>query len=116
MPQSLSVGAQHLLRALFKRNPANRLGCSTDDVKQIKSHPFFDTINWEKLYRREVQPPFKPLCTPSNHTRCFDSEFTRKTPRGQFPSRTSESKKAYVAFLSSDFAVNVQLSMLTDLT
>lgn len=82
MPQSLSVGAQHLLRALFKRNPANRLGCSTDDVKQIKSHPFFDTINWEKLYRREVQPPFKPLCTPSNHTRCFDSEFTRKTPRG----------------------------------
>ncbi|VBB31157.1 unnamed protein product, partial [Acanthocheilonema viteae] len=80
MPQSLSVGAQHLLRALFKRNPANRLGCTTDDVQQIKSHPFFDTINWEKLYRREVQPPFKPLCTPSNHTRCFDPEFTKKTP------------------------------------
>uniref|UniRef100_A0A0R3RFI3 Ribosomal protein S6 kinase n=1 Tax=Elaeophora elaphi TaxID=1147741 RepID=A0A0R3RFI3_9BILA len=80
MPQSLSAGAQHLLRALFKRNPANRLGCSSDDVKQIKSHPFFDTINWEKLYRREVQPPFKPSCTPSNHTRCFDPEFTKKSP------------------------------------
>uniref|UniRef100_A0A1I7VMT6 Ribosomal protein S6 kinase n=1 Tax=Loa loa TaxID=7209 RepID=A0A1I7VMT6_LOALO len=80
MPQSLSAGAQHLLKALFKRNPANRLGCSTDDVKQIKSHPFFDTINWDKLYRREVEPPFKPLCTPSNHTRCFDPEFTKKTP------------------------------------
>ncbi|EJW71616.1 hypothetical protein WUBG_17477, partial [Wuchereria bancrofti] len=78
MPQSLSVEAQQLLRALFKRNPANRLGCSNDDVKQIKSHPFFDTINWEKLYQREVQPPFKPLCTPSNQTRCFDSEFTKK--------------------------------------
>uniref|UniRef100_A0A1I8EZT7 non-specific serine/threonine protein kinase n=1 Tax=Wuchereria bancrofti TaxID=6293 RepID=A0A1I8EZT7_WUCBA len=82
MPQSLSVEAQQLLRALFKRNPANRLGCSNDDVKQIKSHPFFDTINWEKLYQREVQPPFKPLCTPSNQTRCFDSEFTKKTPHG----------------------------------
>ncbi|VIO95591.1 ribosomal protein S6 kinase alpha 3, putative [Brugia malayi] len=80
MPQSLSVEAQQLLRALFKRNPTNRLGCSNDDVKSIKSHPFFGTINWEKLYRREVQPPFKPLCTPSNHTRCFDSEFTKKTP------------------------------------
>uniref|UniRef100_A0A915Q7Z3 Ribosomal protein S6 kinase n=1 Tax=Setaria digitata TaxID=48799 RepID=A0A915Q7Z3_9BILA len=81
MPQSLSVGAQHLLRALFKRNPANRLGCSSEDVKQIKSHPFFDTLDWEMLYRREVQPPFKPLCTPSNRTRCFDPEFTKKTPR-----------------------------------
>uniref|UniRef100_A0A8R1TQR8 non-specific serine/threonine protein kinase n=1 Tax=Onchocerca volvulus TaxID=6282 RepID=A0A8R1TQR8_ONCVO len=80
MPQSLSLGAQQLLRALFKRNPANRLGCSADDVKQIKSHKFFDTINWEKLYNREVQPPFRPLCTPSNHTRCFGSEFTKKTP------------------------------------
>lgn len=82
MPRSLSSEAQHLLRALFKRNPTNRLGSSTEDVKQIKTHPFFDTINWEKLYGREVQPPFKPLCTPGNYTSCFDPEFTKKTPRG----------------------------------
>ncbi|VDN26832.1 unnamed protein product [Gongylonema pulchrum] len=81
MPRSLSTEAQHLLRALFKRNPANRLGSSPDDVKQIKAHPFFSTIDWNKLYRREVETPFKPLCTPSNQTCCFDVEFTRKTPR-----------------------------------
>ncbi|VDN06762.1 unnamed protein product [Thelazia callipaeda] len=80
MPRSLSAAAQHLLRALFKRNPSNRLGSSSEDVKQIKAHPFFDSINWDKLYLRQVQPPFKPLCTPSNHTCCFDQEYTRKTP------------------------------------
>ncbi|ELW63305.1 Ribosomal protein S6 kinase alpha-2 [Tupaia chinensis] len=46
MPQFLSVEAQSLLRALFKRNPCNRLGAGTDGVEEIKRHPFFVTIDW----------------------------------------------------------------------
>ncbi|XP_010837892.1 PREDICTED: ribosomal protein S6 kinase alpha-2-like [Bison bison bison] len=46
MPQFLSVEAQSLLRALFKRNPCNRLGAGLDGVEEIKRHPFFVTIDW----------------------------------------------------------------------
>lgn len=84
MPKFLSGEAQQLLRALFKRNPAHRLGSSEKDVNELKSHPFFASINWQRLYAREVQPPFKPPCTPTDQTCCFDPEFTKKTPRGQF--------------------------------
>uniref|UniRef100_A0A4W6G285 non-specific serine/threonine protein kinase n=1 Tax=Lates calcarifer TaxID=8187 RepID=A0A4W6G285_LATCA len=81
MPQFLSSEAQSLLRNLFKRNPANRLGAGPDGVEEIKRHQFFSTIDWNKLYRREIHPPFKPAAGRPDDTFYFDSEFTAKTPR-----------------------------------
>ncbi|XP_029141621.1 ribosomal protein S6 kinase alpha-6 [Protobothrops mucrosquamatus] len=81
MPQFLSPEAQSLLRLLFKRNPSNRLGAGPDGVEEIKRHPFFSTIDWNKLYRREIQPPFKPASGRPEDTFCFDPEFTAKTPK-----------------------------------
>uniref|UniRef100_A0AAR2L030 non-specific serine/threonine protein kinase n=1 Tax=Pygocentrus nattereri TaxID=42514 RepID=A0AAR2L030_PYGNA len=81
MPQFLSSEAQSLLRNLFKRNPGNRLGAGPDGVEEIKRHPFFSTIDWNKLFRREVTPPFKPASGRPDDTIYFDSEFTAKTPR-----------------------------------
>uniref|UniRef100_A0A8C9NQ25 Ribosomal protein S6 kinase n=1 Tax=Serinus canaria TaxID=9135 RepID=A0A8C9NQ25_SERCA len=79
MPQFLSLEAQSLLRMLFKRNPANRLG--PDGVEEIKRHAFFSKIDWNKLYRREIHPPFKPATGRPEDTFYFDPEFTAKTPK-----------------------------------
>ncbi|XP_070222685.1 ribosomal protein S6 kinase alpha-6 [Bos mutus] len=79
MPQFLSAEAQSLLRMLFKRNPANRLG--SEGVDEIKRHLFFANIDWNKLYKREVQPPFKPASGKPDDAFCFDPEFTAKTPK-----------------------------------
>ncbi|XP_078226580.1 ribosomal protein S6 kinase alpha-2 isoform X2 [Callithrix jacchus] len=80
MPQFLSGEAQSLLRALFKRNPCNRLGAGIDGVEEIKRHPFFVTIDWNKLYRKEIKPPFKPAVGRPEDTFHFDPEFTARTP------------------------------------
>ncbi|XP_039323435.2 ribosomal protein S6 kinase alpha-2 isoform X8 [Saimiri boliviensis] len=80
MPQFLSEEAQSLLRALFKRNPCNRLGAGIDGVEEIKRHPFFVTIDWNKLYRKEIKPPFKPAVGRPEDTFHFDPEFTARTP------------------------------------
>ncbi|XP_026878787.2 ribosomal protein S6 kinase alpha-2 isoform X1 [Electrophorus electricus] len=80
MPQFLSSEVQSLLRALFKRNPANRLGAGPEGVEEIKSHPFFTTIDWKKLYRKEIKPPFKPAVGRPEDTFHFDPEFTCRTP------------------------------------
>ncbi|XP_007484950.1 ribosomal protein S6 kinase alpha-2 isoform X4 [Monodelphis domestica] len=80
MPQFLSIEAQSLLRALFKRNPSNRLGAGLDGVEEIKRHPFFVTIDWNKLYRKEIKPPFKPAVGRPEDTFHFDPEFTSRTP------------------------------------
>ncbi|XP_041089769.1 ribosomal protein S6 kinase alpha-1 isoform X2 [Polyodon spathula] len=81
MPQFLSAEAQSLLRALFKRNPANRLGAGTDGAEAIKRHVFYSTIDWNKLFRKELKPPFRPAVARPDDTFYFDSEFTSRTPK-----------------------------------
>ncbi|OCT92007.1 ribosomal protein S6 kinase 2 alpha isoform X1 [Xenopus laevis] len=81
MPQFLSNEAQSLLRALFKRNPTNRLGSAMEGAEEIKRQPFFSTIDWNKLFRREMSPPFKPAVTQADDTYYFDTEFTSRTPK-----------------------------------
>ncbi|KAJ3612971.1 hypothetical protein NHX12_019228, partial [Muraenolepis orangiensis] len=81
MPQFLSTEAQSLLRALFKRNPANRLASGADGAEEIKRHCFFSTIDWNKLFRREINPPFKPAVARPDDTFYFDTEFTSRTPK-----------------------------------
>uniref|UniRef100_A0A3B3X146 non-specific serine/threonine protein kinase n=1 Tax=Poecilia mexicana TaxID=48701 RepID=A0A3B3X146_9TELE len=80
MPQFLSPEVQSLLRALFKRNPANRLGAGPEGVEEIKRHRFFASIDWNKLYRKEMRPPFKPTVGRPEDTFHFDPEFTSRTP------------------------------------
>lgn len=79
MPQFLSHEAQALLRVLFKRNPSNRLGAS--GIQELKDHAFFVSIDWDKLYHKEIHPPFKPAVSRADDAFYFDSEFTSKTPK-----------------------------------
>lgn len=80
MPNNLSSEAQSLLRALFKRNPRNRLGAATGGIEDIKKHIFFATIDWKNLEKRKVRPPFIPAVSRDNAF-YFDTEYTSKTPR-----------------------------------
>lgn len=80
MPANLSSEAQSLLRALFKRNPANRLGAGAGGVEDLKKHEFFATIDFYALLEKKIRPPFQPaVCGPEDAY--FDSEFTSKTPK-----------------------------------
>jgi len=80
MPQFISPEAQLLLRSLFKRNPANRLG-ATRGLDEIKEQPFFKTIDFDKLIKKEISPPFQPAVTKSDDTYYFDKEYTSRTPK-----------------------------------
>eukprot|EP01147_Barroeca_monosierra_P005054 gene5054-6966_t len=78
MPQFLTNEAQSLLRTLFKRVPTARLGYN--GAKEIKAHPFFKDIDWQKLYNKEIDPPFKPDLGGIDDMRYFDPDFTRQVP------------------------------------
>lgn len=52
-------------------------------MEEIKSHSFFATIDWDKLMRKEIQPPFKPAVSRADDAFYFDKEFTSKTPKGK---------------------------------
>ena len=52
------------------KNPAKRLG-SINEEEEIKTHPFFKRIDWEKIEAREVQPPSIPKLVSYFHQKYF---------------------------------------------
>uniref|UniRef100_A0A915NTB0 non-specific serine/threonine protein kinase n=1 Tax=Meloidogyne floridensis TaxID=298350 RepID=A0A915NTB0_9BILA len=77
-PSRLSPEAKVLLSGLLVKDPNKRLGGGPDDYREIQATAFFKPIDWEKLYRKEIEPPFKPQLSSESDTSYFDSEFTRE--------------------------------------
>ncbi|XP_027023983.1 protein kinase C eta type [Tachysurus fulvidraco] len=74
----LSASAVDILKALLTKNPSRRLGCvaASGGENAVPAHAFFSTIDWEKLNRRELEPPFKPQIKTSEDVNNFDPDFT----------------------------------------
>lgn len=82
MPHFLEKTTQGLLRVLFKRNPANRLGAGDDGLEKMKKHEYFSDIDWNKLMNKACPPPFVPVCQNDKDplAAAFDTDFTKMVP------------------------------------
>lgn len=56
IPKNLSPEAKDLMKRLLCRNPKNRLGSQFGAV-EVKSHPFFNGLNWDDVYNKKLVPP-----------------------------------------------------------
>jgi len=111
-PAYLSPDACSILTQLLERNPKKRLGSGETDASEVKKHPFFKTIDWGKLYRRELKAPFIPTTTGGKQaTNNIDEEFTKETPRDT-PLMNSFADKMNVNF--ADFTYTAPESRLND--
>jgi len=75
-PSTTSPEAKDLLKGLLRKNPRERLGGSRADAKEVKSHVFFKSIDWNDLVQKKIPPPFKPQVTSETDLRYFDAVFT----------------------------------------
>jgi RAC serine/threonine-protein kinase len=76
-PPSVSRQAKRLLVGLLNKNPTKRLGSGPTDAEEIKKMDFFADLNFEKLMKGEIPPPWKPEINGSLDTSQFDKEFTK---------------------------------------
>uniref|UniRef100_A0A8C8H8G6 Protein kinase C n=1 Tax=Oncorhynchus tshawytscha TaxID=74940 RepID=A0A8C8H8G6_ONCTS len=76
-PRWITKEAKDLMERLFERDSTRRLGI----VGNIRVHPFFKTISWSALEKREVEPPFRPKVKAPNDCSNFDREFLSEKPR-----------------------------------
>ncbi|KAM6947627.1 protein kinase C delta type-like [Lycodopsis pacificus] len=76
-PRWIPKEAKNLIELLFERDPSRRLGV----VGNIRAHPFFKTINWPALEKKEMDPPFKPKVKSPSDCSNFDREFLSEKPR-----------------------------------
>lgn len=74
MPRAMPPEAASLIFGLLEHNPAQRLGAR--GAHEIRVHPFFAGIDWSKLIRREIEPPWKPVVRDELDVDNFDTEFT----------------------------------------
>mmetsp|Transcript_15409 Transcript_15409/g.22369 ORF Transcript_15409/g.22369 Transcript_15409/m.22369 type:complete len:344 (+) Transcript_15409:37-1068(+) len=75
-PSYLSEQVKDLLSKLFAKDPASRLGSGPTDAQEIKQHPWFADIDWDRMLRKEVPPPFIPTVNQQGLNN-FEDEFKR---------------------------------------
>jgi len=61
-PVWLSKEAVSILKGFMQKNVSKRLGCvaAHGGEEAIKHHSFFRSIDWDKMEKRQIKPPFRP--------------------------------------------------------
>ena len=67
-----------MIAKLLEKDPKKRIACGIEGADEIKRHPWFKDINWERLVEKQVTPPFIPKVKTARDTGNFDEEFTNE--------------------------------------
>lgn len=59
-PHNINMAAKDIISQLCKTDVTQRLGHIQGGSKRVKSHPWFDSVNWDDLYYRRVKGPIVP--------------------------------------------------------
>lgn len=76
-PSYISDACRDFITGCLVKDPRKRLGCRKDagGVAEAKKHPWFKSLDWDKLYRMqypmEYRPEVKNLMDLSNFDGCF---------------------------------------------
>ena len=65
LPEGWTQEAADFINKCMLRRPANRLG-HIGGTAELKSHPWFDSFDWEALACRQMRSPFCPDITLDN--------------------------------------------------
>ncbi|PAA60706.1 hypothetical protein BOX15_Mlig030058g1 [Macrostomum lignano] len=82
VPPYLTNEAKSLLRGLLQKQVVDRLGSGPTDVEEIKKHSFFRHIDWQRVFNKKYEPPFKPVSVLKSDAdvSLFDPKFTHENP------------------------------------
>jgi len=73
-PNTLSENAIDILKKLLERDGEKRL----NDPAHMKQHPFFATIDFDRLVKKELTPPFIPPTKDDEDIQNIDEMFTNE--------------------------------------
>lgn len=60
IPDYMSANAADLINGLLDVNENTRLGAGLHGLQKLKSHAFFEGIDWERLEQKHLIPPYIP--------------------------------------------------------
>lgn len=59
-PAYINVDAQNLLERLITADLTKRLGNLYGGPQDVKSHPWFAEVTWDRLARKDIDAPYTP--------------------------------------------------------
>ncbi len=94
VPKHASPDLKDILNKILLVDPLKR-----PTLQDVKSHRWFKDIDWDRLFHKEITPPFKPVIHSSDDTANFD-DFTGQLP----PDPKPDEKLPFPDEKWSDFA------------
>ncbi|GCB62373.1 hypothetical protein scyTo_0004241 [Scyliorhinus torazame] len=79
-PPEIGPLAKDVMKQLLVKDPKKRLGSGPGGADEIKSHAFFQKINWDELSAKSIEAPFKPVIRDELDVSNFAEEFTEMDP------------------------------------
>ncbi|XP_032883434.1 ribosomal protein S6 kinase alpha-5 isoform X2 [Amblyraja radiata] len=79
-PPEIGPLAKDIMKKLLMKDPKKRLGSGPGGADEIKSHLFFQKINWDELAAKNIEAPFKPVIRDELDVSNFAEEFTEMDP------------------------------------
>ena len=73
-PEKLSPEAKDIISKLLQIEPEKRLGYKSSD--EIKNSDFFKGVDFDKIFKKENRPPFRPKFCGQLDLKYFDIHFT----------------------------------------
>lgn len=86
-PDYMTPTCKSLIKHLLDVDPTKRYGSLKAGVYDIKSHVWFDEINWHMILHQKIYPPFIPICRKTGDTSNFpemDDVKLKKSPNCLF--------------------------------
>ncbi|CAB9520636.1 Protein kinase 4 (Fragment) [Seminavis robusta] len=60
VPPTVKVTSEDIIQRLLVRNPAKRLGNLSNGSEDVRAHPWFKSIDWKLLRKKEIKAPWIP--------------------------------------------------------
>jgi len=71
-PHRLTQSCKDIIALLLKKKFQKRLGSGAEGTSDVKSHPWFKSMSWEKLEKRELKSPYLPRIKSREDLSCFE--------------------------------------------
>lgn len=74
-----SPAAGAVVKSFLVKNPKARL-CCRNGIAEMRNIPYFGIIDWDALYHRRIDMPYKPKLVGTLDLSSFETQFTKERP------------------------------------